>query len=89
MTEQYVLDLGGKTIWIAIQLAAPALLATLVMGVLISIFQAATQINEQTLAFIPKIIAMTVALMVCGPWLLTVLMGFTSDLFQNIPSLIH
>lgn len=89
MSEQYVLDLGGKTIWIAIQLATPALLATLVMGVLISIFQAATQINEQTLAFIPKIIAMTVALVVCGPWLLTVLMGFTSDLFQNIPSLVH
>lgn len=89
MTEQYVLDLGTKTLWLAIQLAAPALMATLVMGVLISIFQAATQINEQTLAFVPKIVAMTIVLVMCGPWLLTILMSFTSDLFQNIPSLVH
>ncbi len=89
MSEQYVLDLGGRTIWLAIQLATPALMATLIMGVLISIIQAATQINEQTLAFIPKIIAMTVALVACGPWLLTTLIGFTTELFKNIPSLVH
>ena len=62
MTEQTVIDLGVKAIWVAIQVATPALAATLVAGIVISIVQTATQINEQTVAFIPKILAMTAAI---------------------------
>lgn len=89
MTEQAVLDIAAKTIWVTMQVAAPALVATLIMGLVVSIFQAATQINEQTLSFIPKILAMTVALVVCGPWILHVMMGFTVELIKGIPSVTH
>lgn len=89
MTDKTVLDLAAKTMWVSMQVAAPALLATLVMGIVISIFQAATQINEQTLSFIPKIVAMTVAILVFGPWTLQVMMNFTIELIQGIPALMH
>lgn len=89
MTEQSVIDLSARAAWITIKIAAPALLATLVVGMVISIFQAATQISEQTLAFIPKILAMTGALMLFGPWVLRTLVGFTVELFKSIPALIH
>lgn len=85
MDEQWILDLSSKTIWTAIKVATPALLATLVMGLVVSIFQAATQINEQTLSFIPKVLAMTAALVFFGPWILQVIMNFTTELFQAIP----
>ncbi|NRA65215.1 MAG: flagellar biosynthesis protein FliQ [Pseudobacteriovorax sp.] len=87
MNEQTVIDLGWKTGWLAIQVAAPALLATLFMGLVVSIFQAATQINEQTLSFIPKVLAIAVALLVFGPWIITIMMEFTVGLFQSIPRL--
>jgi flagellar biosynthesis protein FliQ len=89
MTEQSVMDLAAKTIWVTIQVAAPALLATLVMGLLVSIFQAATQINEQTLSFIPKVLAMTVTLVIFGPWILRVMMGFTIEIIKGIPGVTH
>lgn len=89
MTDKTVLDLAAKTMWVSMQVAAPALLATLFMGILISVFQAATQINEQTLSFIPKILAMTVAILVFGPWTLQVMMNFTIELIQGIPALTH
>ncbi len=89
MTTQTVLDLGAKTIWIAIQVAAPALVATLITGIIVSIIQAATQINEQTLSFIPKIIIMTVALIAFGPWIMQTMLDFTIQLFRDIPSLTH
>lgn len=87
MTEQFIIDLSSKTIWVAIKVAAPALLATLFMGLIVSIFQAATQINEQTLSFIPKILAMTVALAVFGPWILQVIMNFTTEIILYIPEI--
>lgn len=87
MTDKAVLDLAAKTMWVSMQVAAPALVATLVMGIVISIFQAATQINEQTLSFIPKIVAMTVAILVFGPWTLQVMMNFTIELIKGIPAL--
>lgn len=87
MNEQAIIDLGSRSIWVAIQIAAPALVATMLMGLLISIFQAATQINEQTLSFIPKILAMTLALVVFGPWIIQILMTFTIDIFKGIPNL--
>jgi flagellar biosynthetic protein FliQ len=87
MTDQTVIDLGTRAIWVAIQIAAPTLLAALIVGLIVSIFQAATQINEQTLAFIPKVIAMTIAAVVCGPWILQVMIGFTTEIFAGIPNI--
>ena len=89
MTDQTIIDLGVRTIWVALKVAAPALLATLFTGLLVSIFQAATQINEQTLTFIPKILIMTVALVVFGPWILETMMTFTTTLFNEIPTIIR
>ena len=88
MTEQFVMDVGSKATWLAIQIAAPALVATMITGLVVSIFQAATQINEQTLAFIPKILMMTVAVVVCGHWILGKVIGFTTELIQGIPNFI-
>lgn len=87
MDEQWILDLSSKTIWISIKVAAPALVATLLMGLIVSVLQAATQINEQTLSFIPKVLAMTAALVFFGPWILQVIMNFTTELFQTIPQI--
>lgn len=89
MTEQAVIDLSARAAWLTIKLATPALVSTLIVGMIVSIFQAATQINEQTLAFIPKILAMTGALVVCGPWILNTLVGFTVELIRSIPAWVH
>ena len=87
MTDQTILDIGAKALWVTIEVSAPVLAAALFMGVLVSIFQAATQINEQTLSFVPKILLITVALVICGPWILHVMMEFTTDLFRTIPDI--
>ncbi len=84
MTEQTVIDLGYDAILICMKLAAPALLSILLTGFLVSIFQAATQINEQTLSFIPKILVMTVALILSGPWILQTMLSFTKEIFKHI-----
>jgi flagellar biosynthetic protein FliQ len=89
MTDQTVIDLGSQAIMVTMQVAAPVLVTTMVIGVIVSIFQAATQINEQTLTFIPKIIAITAAMIVCGPWILQVMLGFTKDIFNGIPGITH
>ena len=89
MSEQDVLDLASKTLWVAIQVATPALLAAVVTGLVVSIFQAATQINEQTLSFIPKVLVMTLAMVLCGPWIMQLMLGFTKDLIKGIPGLVH
>ncbi|MFY7929297.1 MAG: flagellar biosynthetic protein FliQ [Oligoflexus sp.] len=86
MTEQMVLDIALNTIVVAAKIASPALIATLVVGLLVSIFQAATQINEQNLVFIPKIMAMTAAIVVAGPWILRIMVNFTISLISQIPS---
>jgi flagellar biosynthetic protein FliQ len=85
MTEQTVIDLGLNAIWIACLISAPALLAILVTGLIVSVLQAATQINEQTLSFIPKIVVMTIALAVTGPWILETFIHFTIGIFNKIP----
>lgn len=89
MTTQTVIDLGARTIWMTMQVAAPALIAAVLTGLVVSIFQAATQINEQTLVFIPKILVMTVAIVICGSWIMQSMMGFTVDLISNIPTVIR
>lgn len=85
MTEQTVIDIAGKAIFVAMEIAAPALISTLVVGLVVSIIQAATQINEQTLTFIPKIIVLSIALAIAGPWIIQTMMDFTIGIMNSIP----
>ncbi len=89
MTEQTVIDIGVNTIWTTIKIASPALIATLIIGLVVSIFQAATQVQEQTLSFIPKVLGMAAAMVFFGPWILQVLIQFTTGIFTQIPTLVH
>jgi flagellar biosynthetic protein FliQ len=82
------MTIGQHALELTMLLAAPLLLVTLAVGLLIGIFQAATQINEMTLSFIPKLLAMATALLVAGPWMLNQLIGYTRQLISSIPSLI-
>lgn len=88
MTPESVMMMGTDAMKIALALAAPLLLVSLVTGLVISILQAATQINEMTLSFIPKIIAVVVAIVVAGPWMLNLLLDYMRGLFNNIPYII-
>lgn len=84
MSNELVLTLAERGIFTILMVAGPILLLALAVGLLVSIFQATTQIQEQTLAFIPKIIAVLVGIVFFGPWMLTQLIEFTTDLYQNI-----
>lgn len=84
MTPELVISLGQETLKTTIMLAAPLLLCALVIGLLISIFQAITQINEATLSFIPKLAAVAAVLVICAPWMLEVITRFTTTLYENI-----
>lgn len=89
MTPDTVIDLGREALTITVMLAAPLLLAALVTGLFVGLFQAATQIQEQTLSFIPKLLAMVIALLATGPWLLQTITDYTSDLIINtVPRII-
>ncbi|MDH3645509.1 MAG: flagellar biosynthesis protein FliQ [Gammaproteobacteria bacterium] len=88
MTPETVLAVGQKALELTAMLAAPLLLSALAVGLLIGMFQAATQINEMTLSFIPKLITLAVAMAVAGPWMLRLIMNFTQQLISNIPYLI-
>ncbi len=88
MDESIVLDVGNSALYLIMYLSAPLLLAALVTGFVISVLQAATQIQEQTLSFIPKLIAIVIALVLMGPWMLQLWLTFTHDLFMSIPDLI-
>jgi flagellar biosynthetic protein FliQ len=89
MSPETVMTLGSRALEVTLMLAAPMLLVALITGLVVGAFQAATQINEMTLSFIPKLIAISVALMVAGPWMLKVLVGYTRELFESIPTLIN
>lgn len=84
MSNELVLTLAERGIFTILLVAGPILLLALAVGLLVSIFQATTQIQEQTLAFIPKIIAVLVGIVVFGPWMLSQIVEFTTDLYQNI-----
>ena len=88
MTPQTVLTLAQQALWITALVAAPLLLTALVVGLAVSIFQAATQINEMTLSFIPKLLAMFAALVLAGPWMLAMLVDYVQRLFTSIPQMI-
>lgn len=89
MTEAYVLTLGRNAITVALTLAGPILLISLIVGSLVSLVQAATQINESTLIFIPKMIGVILVLLLLGSWMLQQAMTFTSTLFTSLPNLVH
>lgn len=84
MTEELIMHLGQDTLRTTAMLSAPLLGAALVTGLIVSILQAITQINEQTLTFIPKMIVIGVVLLIAGPWMLDILTHFTQGLFENM-----
>ncbi len=88
MTPETVMTIGQHALEMTMLLAAPRLLVALAVGLLVGIFQAATQINEMTLSFIPKLVGMSAALLVAGPWMLKQLVAYTASLIQSIPQLV-
>jgi flagellar biosynthetic protein FliQ len=88
MTSEYVMELFHNAMKIILILALPLLLAALMSGLIISILQAATQVNEQTLSFIPKVLSVLGVIVILGPWMLGVMIDYTHDLFYNIPLIV-
>ncbi|HBV39351.1 MAG TPA: flagellar biosynthetic protein FliQ [Erwinia sp.] len=88
MTPESVMSIGHDALHVALILAAPLLLAALFSGLLISLLQAATQINEQTLSFIPKILSVVATIVVAGPWMLGLILDYMRNLFTNLPNMI-
>jgi flagellar biosynthesis protein FliQ len=88
MTPESVMTLGYEAMKLSLLLAAPLLLVALITGLIISLFQAATQINEMTLSFIPKLLAVFATLVIAGPWMLATLLDYMRNLFSSIPQLV-
>ena len=88
MTPEQVMNIGRQAIEMTLMLSAPLLLAALVIGLVVSIFQAATQINEQTLSFIPKLVGIFLTLILAGPWMLQMMVDYIRRLFESIPQII-
>jgi flagellar biosynthetic protein FliQ len=88
VTPEAVMTLGQHALELTLMLSAPLLLVALVTGLVVGAFQAATQINEMTLSFIPKLIAMAATLVIAGPWMLKLIVSYTRDLIESIPMLI-
>ncbi|TDK68327.1 flagellar biosynthesis protein FliQ [Sapientia aquatica] len=89
MNPEHVMTIGRQAMQVTLMIAIPMLLVALVIGLLVSIFQAATQINEMTLSFIPKLIGVFLVMDLAGPWMLTILTDFMRQLFTSIPTLIN
>jgi flagellar biosynthetic protein FliQ len=88
MTPETVMTIAQRALEMTLMLAAPLLLVALIVGLLVGVFQAATQINEMTLSFIPKLLGMAAALVIAGPWMLKQLVSYTHSLIESIPSLV-
>jgi flagellar biosynthetic protein FliQ len=86
MEAQQVLTTGQHGLWMLLIVSAPVLLVVLIVGLVVSVFQAATQINEATLSFVPKVIAAVAVLAIAGPWMLTTLVEFIQATLQAIPT---
>ena len=84
MTQEMIITIAQQAVMMMVMLAAPLLVVSLVVGLLVSIFQAVTQINEMTLTFVPKVIGIFVVLIVLGPWMLQMLLGYTATTFTRI-----
>ncbi len=88
MTQDTVINLATQAMMLAMKVSLPLLLVGLIVGLVVSVIQAVTQIQEQSLAFIPKILAMAVVLVIGGPWMLGQLLSYTTELWQAIPSMV-
>ena len=88
MTPESVMTLGRHAMEVTLMVAAPMLLVALIIGLIVSVFQAATQINEATLSFIPKLVGIFVALVVAGPWMLSIMLDYMREVFTGIPLLV-
>jgi len=89
MNPDTIMTIGSRALEVTLMLAAPLLLVGLITGLIVGAFQAATSINEQTLSFIPKLLAISATLVLAGPWMLKVLISYTRELLESIPSLIN
>jgi len=89
MTDDLVMKLAQDALMTVAKLSGPILVITLAVGLLVSIFQALTQINEATLSFIPKIVIVGLLIALAGPWMLDVVVSYTNELFENIPDLVR
>ncbi|MEQ1722419.1 MAG: flagellar biosynthesis protein FliQ [Pseudobdellovibrio sp.] len=89
MSEDIVINLGQDALKTLAMLSAPLLLSTLVIGLIVSIFQALTQINENTLTFVPKMIVVAIILILAGPWMLDTMTSYTTNLFENIATIVR
>jgi flagellar biosynthetic protein FliQ len=88
MTDTQIMHIAWQVMIVSVKLAAPALITALVVGFAVSLFQSATQIQEFTLSFVPKAIAVGIALLICGHWMMTTLVSFTQQLYAAIPQLL-
>ncbi len=88
MTPESVMTMGRQAMEVTLMVGAPMLLVALAVGLVVSIFQAATQINEATLSFIPKLIGIFIALVVAGPWMLSVMLDYMRQVFSGIPGMV-
>ena len=88
MTPETLTTIGQQALWVTIMIAAPLLGSALAVGLLVGMIQAATQINEMTLSFIPKLLVLVMSLVLAGPWMLSVIINYTRQLMEQIPSLI-
>jgi flagellar biosynthetic protein FliQ len=88
MNSTAVINIMSEALQVTLLVSAPLLLTALVVGLVVSVFQAATQINEMTLSFIPKLIGVFVAIVVAGPWMLQILIDYTQRLFSGIPAMV-
>lgn len=88
MTPEQIMAIGQRALEVMLMLAAPMLLVALLVGLVVGVFQAATQINEATLSFIPKLVGLAATMIVAGPWMLKLIVSYTRELFESIPSLI-
>jgi len=88
MTPESVLTLAQRALEVTLLMSAPPLLAALLTGLLVSVFQAATQINEMTLSFIPKLVAIFVVLVLFGPWMMGILLDYIRELYTGIPGMV-
>jgi flagellar biosynthetic protein FliQ len=89
MTPESIMEIGQHALYVAMLVAAPLLLTALAVGLLVGVIQAATQINEMTLSFIPKLIAMALVALVAGPWMLRLLVQYTTHLIESLPGAIR
>jgi flagellar biosynthetic protein FliQ len=89
MTEDMILNIGKEALWTTVLLSSPLLLAAMVVGIVVGVIQAVTQINEATLTFIPKMIAIVVTLVILAPWMTQMITSYTTELFTSLPMIVR